>query len=219
MIRSFEALERVRQALPAPRSAVTLVEDVAILGIGADDIVVDVGAWGGLWSQRLSVRYACHCIALDLSHVGLSETAGRSVPGVRGDAAVLPLRSGSVDAVWCRDTMSMLDSPRAVLGEFVRVVGPGGGVMLYTAYPTGLLEQAEKAWFLAALEAPSWWGEGRGGHRPGRPRRRLGGRGLRGDLTRIQRDQAARRRHRGGRRACSLASPSCDDTVRPCRRC
>ena len=162
MIRSFETLERTRRALPAPRSASTLVEDIAILGVGPDDVVVDVGAWSGLWSERLSARYGCHCIALDLSHTGLSETAGSGVPGVRADAAVLPLRNGSVDIVWCRDTMSTLDSPGAVLGEFVRVVRRGGAVMLYTAYPTELLERAEKAWFLAALEAPAWWSDGRG---------------------------------------------------------
>ena len=162
MVRSFKTLEQARRALPAARSARTLVEDVAILGIGPGDVVIDVGAWGGLWSERLSARYGCRCIALDLSHTGLSETAGRGVPGVRADAAVLPLRGGSVDVVWCRDTMSMLDSPGAVLGEFVRVVRRGGAVMLYTAYPTELLEPAEKAWFLAALEAPAWWSDGRG---------------------------------------------------------
>lgn len=161
MIRSFETLEQARGALPAPRSARTLVEDVAVLGIGQDDVVVDIGAWGGLWSERLSARYGCHCIALDLSHVGLSEAAGRRLPALRADATILPLRTSSVDVVWCRDTMSMLDDPGAVLREFSRVVKPGGGVALYTAYATELLEPSERAWFLAALDIPPWWGEGR----------------------------------------------------------
>jgi SAM-dependent methyltransferase len=161
MIRSFEDLEQARGALPPPKSAQSLVEDVGILGIGHDDVVVDVGAWGGLWSERLSAQYGCRCFALDLSTAGLSEASGRGVPGVNADAAVLPLRTSSVDVVWCRDTMSMVDAPHAVLGEFVRVAKPGGAVMLYTAYTTERLEPAERAWFLEALEAPEWWEGGR----------------------------------------------------------
>ena len=38
---------------------------------------------------------------------------------------------------------------------------PRGGVMLYTALPTSLLEPAERDRLLTALDAPAWWGSGR----------------------------------------------------------
>lgn len=161
MVSTFERLEDARRNLAAPRASQSLVDDVAVLGVGPGDLVADVGAWGGVWSERLTAKYGCRCIALDLSPKGLSECAARGVPAVVVDAEVLPLPTGTVDLVWCRDTMSTLESPRAVLAEFVRVLRPGGGVMLYTAVTTPQLEPSERAWFLDALEAPAWWNLGR----------------------------------------------------------
>ena len=152
MVSTFERLEAARRNLPAPRASASLVEEVAVLGVGPGDLVADVGAWGGLWSERLTARYGCRCVALDLSRKGLSESAARGVPAVVADAEVLPLPAGSVDLVWCRDTMSTLETPQAVLTEFVRILRPGGGVMLYTALTTPRLEPSERAWFLDALE-------------------------------------------------------------------
>jgi len=161
MVSSFERLEAARRNLPHPRASQSLVEEVAVLGVGPGDLVADVGAWGGLWSERLAAKYGCRCIALDLSRKGLSESVARGVPAVVADAETLPLPAGSVDLVWCRDTMSTLESPQAVLTEFVRILRPGGGVMLYTAVTTPGLEPSERAWFLKALEAPPWWNLGR----------------------------------------------------------
>lgn len=161
MVRTFEHLEAARGNLPAPQASTSLVEEAAVLGVGPGDLVADVGAWGGLWSERLRARYGCRCIALDVSRKGLSEAAARGVPAVVADAEVLPLPPASVDLVWCRDTLSMLESPQAVLTEFVRILRPGGGVMLYTAVTTPRLEPSERAWFLDALEAPPWWNLGR----------------------------------------------------------
>ena len=161
MVSTFERLETARRNLTAPQASQSLVEDVAVLGVGPGDLVADVGAWGGLWSERLRARYGCRCIALDVSRKGLSEATARGVPAVVADADVLPLPSASVDLVWCRDTLSTLESPQSALTEFVRILRPGGGVMLYTAVTTPLLEPLERAWFLDALEAPHWWNFGR----------------------------------------------------------
>lgn len=161
LIRSFERLEAARRELPPARGVRSLIDDVAVLGLASGDIVADVGAWGGLWSERLSTQYDCRCVALDLSPTGLSEAVGRGVPGVVADAESLPLRSESIDLVWCQDTMSCLEDPEAVLREFARVLRPGGGLMLSTALTTSLLEPLERHWFLQALESPAWWSLGR----------------------------------------------------------
>ena len=57
MVSTFERLEAARRDLPAPRASQTLVDDVAVLGVGPGDLVADVGARGGLWSERLTARY------------------------------------------------------------------------------------------------------------------------------------------------------------------
>lgn len=84
MVATFERLEVLRGDIPAPRTTQSLVDDAAVLGLAHDSVVADVGAWGGLWSERLSARYGCRCIALDLSPTGLA----------RGSQACRPRRHG-----------------------------------------------------------------------------------------------------------------------------
>jgi SAM-dependent methyltransferase len=44
----------------------------------------------------------------------------------------IPLQSGSVDLIFCRDVLEHLDDPVAVIREFFRVLKPGGAAVLAT---------------------------------------------------------------------------------------
>lgn len=45
MVSTFERLEAARRNLPAPQASTSLVEEMAVLGVGPGDLVADVGAW------------------------------------------------------------------------------------------------------------------------------------------------------------------------------
>ena len=55
---------------------------------------------------------------------------GLEVQHVRGDAARIPLPDASVDALVCTFVLCSVESPRACLSEFARVLRPGGRLHL-----------------------------------------------------------------------------------------
>jgi SAM-dependent methyltransferase len=93
-------------------------------------VVADVGCGPGLETRLLRER-GLRVVGLDLS-IGQLKTAG--LPGVvQADMLHLPLRTGSVDAIWCQ--AALLHIPHRlvplVLTEFARTVRPGGELCLY----------------------------------------------------------------------------------------
>ena len=121
-----------------------LLEDVGTVtdGLAPGSVLVDVGCGPGRDIAVLRER-GFRVIGLDLS-LGQLRTGG--LTGVaQADMRRLPLRTGSVDAVWCQ--AALLHIPReavpAVLAEFARAVRVGG--QLYLAVAEGDGEQWEVA--------------------------------------------------------------------------
>jgi SAM-dependent methyltransferase len=115
-----------------------VLEDVSSLTarLPPGSLVADVGCGPG-HEIALLREQGCRVIGLDLS-IGQLRTGG--LPGVaQADMRHLPLRTGSVDAVWCH--AALLHIPRegvpAVLGEFARVVRVGGQLFLNVAEGDG----------------------------------------------------------------------------------
>jgi ubiquinone/menaquinone biosynthesis C-methylase UbiE len=83
-----------------------------------------LAAWGG--------RIA----ALDLSPGMLRRARaklrlhGEAVRLIRQDAGRLPFEDGTFDAVTCLESLEFMPRPAAVLGEMVRVLAPGGALMV-----------------------------------------------------------------------------------------
>jgi SAM-dependent methyltransferase len=90
-------------------------------------LVLDVGAGEGLVAEEIAARTGRPCLALDL-------TPGRPVPpGVRafaGDAEHLPFRAAALDAVAFQFVLLWVPNPMAALREAVRLLKPGGAVMI-----------------------------------------------------------------------------------------
>ena len=154
-------LRELRRALPPARDPSSLVEEAAIFGLGPGQVALDIGSGRGEWSARLAERFGCTSIAFDVSRSRLRDACERGLPSVRADGDGLPVRSGAVDVVWCRDTLEMFEDPVAALREFARVLVPGGGCVLYLPVPTELLEAGERAEMLAGRETAEWWMGGR----------------------------------------------------------
>jgi malonyl-CoA O-methyltransferase len=109
----------------------------------APKVAVDLGCATGRGAAGLAARYpAAQVLAVDSSLRMLRAAAARAGEGVRvvgGDAAALPLRSGSVDLVlanmvmpWCR--------PDRMLAETARVLRDGGALLFATLGPDSLQE-------------------------------------------------------------------------------
>lgn len=72
------------------------------------------------------------------------ETSARrrtaAAPDLWGDAGAVPLLDGSVDAVLCTEVLEHVPQPPAVMAEVVRVLRPGGRLVLTAPFIWGLHE-------------------------------------------------------------------------------
>ena len=100
-------------------------------------VVADVGCGSGRLWPFMSGRFA-RCIGVDLVEY---EGLPREVEFRRADlnAGRLPLDDASVDAAVSVETIEHLENPRAFVRELVRVVRPGGWVVVTTPNQLSLL--------------------------------------------------------------------------------
>lgn len=114
---------------------------VANLGLRQGDRVLDAGCGTGraLAPLRAAVGPSGVVAGVDLTPAMLQAAvrAGRHQVGrlLLADVAALPLRSGSMDAVFAAGLIAHLPKPSENLRELVRVVRPGGVLALF--HPIG----------------------------------------------------------------------------------
>ena len=115
--------------------------------------VADIGCGPGHHTRHLRER-GLRAVGLDLSWGMLRS---QQSPGVaQADMRALPLCTGSLDAVWC--AAALLHVPRSavpvVLGEFARVLRPGGELTASLAEGDGELwepvsyEPSRRRWYV-----------------------------------------------------------------------
>jgi sarcosine/dimethylglycine N-methyltransferase len=142
----------------SPRSADWLYEAFAGCGVGPEDMVLDAGSRDAGHAIELAKRFGCRCVALDpvslhreymqkaIAEADLSDR----VTAVQGDIGALPFTDASVDAIWCRDVLNHVDLPRG-LAECLRVLKPGGSMLIYVTLATEQCEPREAARLWEAL--------------------------------------------------------------------
>jgi SAM-dependent methyltransferase len=114
---------------------------VAALGLGPGDRVLDAGCGTGraLPPLRTAVGPSGVVVGADLTPAMLEAAvrAGRDRDGrlLLADATRLPLRSGSLDAVFAAGLVAHLPDPAVNLRELARVVRPSGVLALF--HPIG----------------------------------------------------------------------------------
>ena len=150
--------ELLRRSL-APRSPDMLLDAPGWLGLGGGQLVLDAGCRDGRYASALAERYGCRVVGVDLVLAGLPKGGAFDAAGgaaglvalVQGDIEALPVASGSVDLVWCRDTLSCLGDCARALRECARVLRPGGGMVLYAVFTTDRLEPGDRALVVEGL--------------------------------------------------------------------
>jgi SAM-dependent methyltransferase len=103
------------------------------LGRQRFNVLIEVGPGACIWTP-LFARFALRLIAVDLSWAMLQD--GRRSRGdwslSCGDAAALPLRSASADALCSSRAFEYFPNPAAAIAEFKRVLKPGGFTLIVT---------------------------------------------------------------------------------------
>jgi SAM-dependent methyltransferase len=91
-------------------------------------LVVDIGSGPGYYADVFEAHGA-RVVALDVEHDRAETVRG----AVLGDAAALPVASGSADGVFCSNMLEHVPDPGAVIDEMTRVLRPGGwGYLSFT---------------------------------------------------------------------------------------
>jgi len=105
------------------------IEDrLARLGALGSGPVLDLGCGRGYWLRRM-VKAGLTPVGIEYDPSRAAEAALQA-PVAAGDAARLPLRTGSVGLIWSLHVLHHLSDPRAVLAEVRRVLRPGGHLIL-----------------------------------------------------------------------------------------
>ena len=112
-----------------------------LLEAAADEQIVDLGCGTGAYTASLAAQ-GCRVTGVDISPRMLALAAAKVRPGqeVRllcADLAHLPLPANHFDAGLMQVTLEFVEDPRAVLREAVRVLKPGGRLVLGLIHGTG----------------------------------------------------------------------------------
>ena len=109
---------------------------VALSGAGAGDRVLDVACGPGFLTMAFAQRCA-QAVGFDATdafiELARAEAARRGLTNLRfehGDAEQLPYPDGAFEVVACRAAFHHFPRPARVLAEMVRVLAPGGRVVV-----------------------------------------------------------------------------------------
>lgn len=116
----------------------------------------------GCGAGGLTYRIAEHCrevVGIDLEQFKMDFAAAQAerlgasnVRFVLSDSATLPFEDGSFDCIFCIDVIEHLPTPERFVAEFLRVLRPGGQLLLSFGPPWGHAH-GKHMW----AKLPGWW--------------------------------------------------------------
>jgi ubiquinone/menaquinone biosynthesis C-methylase UbiE len=147
-----------------PAGPDVLYDLAAGLRLAPDAAILDVGCGTGSHSIRLARQLGAKVQGIDPSPQSLEiarQALGdpsREHPGLAGlvsfglgTAQDLPAADRSIDLIWCRDVLCLLEQLGPAYAEFRRVLRPGGRAIIYQMFTGDQLQPAEAAWLLPVL--------------------------------------------------------------------
>jgi ubiquinone/menaquinone biosynthesis C-methylase UbiE len=139
-----------------PRSWAYLFDVAGAAGLRAHSVVADIGCGRGNHCFELASRFECCAIGIDVVLAPIQtamETKKRTplVQFVQGTIEQLPLRTGSVDFVWCRDMLVHVEDLGSAMLECYRILRPGGQMLAWVTVQTELMEPSEAGRLYAPL--------------------------------------------------------------------
>jgi 2-polyprenyl-6-hydroxyphenyl methylase/3-demethylubiquinone-9 3-methyltransferase len=98
-------------------------------------VLLDLACGGGLMAPYALERGYVH-IGIDITASALQIAQQRGVAAVRGDVLLVPIQDASVDVVTVGEILEHVLDPMAVVREAVRVLRPGGRIVIDTIADT-----------------------------------------------------------------------------------
>jgi SAM-dependent methyltransferase len=145
-----------------PRSWTFLFDVAAEAGLGPDSIVADVGCGRGNHCVELVKRFDCRAFGIDivlppLRAALLDQDRSSGIEFIQGNIEQLPIRTGSVDFVWCRDMLVHVRDLVSGIGECGRILRDHGKMLAWVTVATELMEprEAERLYAPLGIEAGS----------------------------------------------------------------
>jgi SAM-dependent methyltransferase len=160
LLADYDEYPRIEHAFQAaldeslnPRGPEVLYEIVASLRLPAGAHVLDVGCGEGKHSVELAERFDFVVRGIDPvpRHIELSnqrlEEAAEHKPELRrlvsftsGTAEALPSDDASVDLIWCREVLVLVEALDEAFAECRRVLRAGGRMLIHDTFKTDRLE-------------------------------------------------------------------------------
>ncbi|HZT64604.1 MAG TPA: methyltransferase domain-containing protein [Acidimicrobiales bacterium] len=136
----FDAWSRVYDLAPVQLAVYRPVHARVLRELASGDLkrLLDIGCGTGNLTSRLAQSARAELVAgCDFSFGMLEQAAAKRVPAawLQGDAARLPIRDGSVDAVTSTDSFHWFPDPDGALAELRRVLRPGGRLIIAVVNP------------------------------------------------------------------------------------
>jgi len=134
LLRSVRLFSSFRTEQADPAGFYRLIADDALALIGsvapvAGATVVDIGGGPGHYTAAFRAAGAC-CLLMDIDLDEIAVRGSDARDTVVGTAAQLPLRDDSVDIVFSSNMLEHVRDPDLVRNELVRVLRPGGHLVL-----------------------------------------------------------------------------------------
>ena len=105
------------------------------------ETVLDLGGGTGRLADYLRRRFAVEVLVVDISGWMLRRGCRESCRLIQADGHRLPLRSRSLNHVFCFCAFPHFDDPEMILREVRRVLLPGGGIFILHNQSRGELNQ------------------------------------------------------------------------------
>jgi SAM-dependent methyltransferase len=139
-----------------PSGPGVLYDYVAAMGLPAGSVALDAGCGEGEHAIDLSRRFGLRVTGVDpvarcVEAARRAAGPGDPVTFETGTAENLPMASASVDLIWCRDVLCLVEDLGRAYREFRRVLRPGARAVIYQMFATSLLEPAEAAFLLPVM--------------------------------------------------------------------
>ncbi len=135
----------------SPRPAASIFEVVESLGVGAGDVVLDIGGREGGDGLAMAERFGCRVVSVDPVTANIER--GREIAGEHeyGHLVDLQLRSieqipaadAAFQMIFSRDMLGHIEDLDIALDECGRVLAEGGHMLIHEVFATDLLEPEE----------------------------------------------------------------------------
>lgn len=150
--------EKLDQSLH-PRPPEMLYDFVGRFHLPADSTVLDAGCGRGNHTCELARRFNVRVAGIDPvdGNLGIARDAaarqglGERVTFTKGSIENISFGDANFDLIWCRDVLVHVQGLRRGLRECVRVLKPGGHMVVFTTHATERMEPKEAGRIYSAL--------------------------------------------------------------------